>query len=160
MSENATLLHDLRVIFRRFEDNGEMASAVVIRDAIRALSAAPRSASPEVLLSQGWLDIGHERKRQVDEENWSAEHDDGHRIGEMARAGAAYATSAACSLDAAARVSVGMLALRLWPWGISWWKPKGGRRDLVRAGTLIVAEIDRLDRQSPGGLDAVNGRLA
>jgi hypothetical protein len=34
----------------------------------------------------------------------------------------------------------------LWPWSVQWWKPKDRRRDLVRAGALIVAEIERLDR--------------
>jgi hypothetical protein len=35
---------------------------------------------------------------------------------------------------------------RYWPWEDKWWKPKDRRRDLVRAGALIVAEIERLDR--------------
>lgn len=34
-----------------------------------------------------------------------------------------------------------------WPWGAEWWKPKEPRRDLVRAGALIIAEIERLDRR-------------
>jgi len=34
----------------------------------------------------------------------------------------------------------------LWPWGKEWWKPSDRRRDLVKAGALIAAEIDRLDR--------------
>lgn len=33
-----------------------------------------------------------------------------------------------------------------WPWSREWWKPKNPRRDLVKAGALIVAEIERLDR--------------
>lgn len=36
-----------------------------------------------------------------------------------------------------------------WPWPSKWWKPKSQRRDLVRAGALILAEIERLDRQQP-----------
>ncbi len=35
-----------------------------------------------------------------------------------------------------------------WPWSSKWWKPKDRRRDLVRAGALIVAEIKRLERAS------------
>ena len=31
-------------------------------------------------------------------------------------------------------------------WDSEWWKPKDRRRDLIRAGALIVAEIERLDR--------------
>jgi hypothetical protein len=34
----------------------------------------------------------------------------------------------------------------LWPWSKDWWKPKTPRRDLVRAGALSLAEIERLDR--------------
>jgi len=30
-----------------------------------------------------------------------------------------------------------------------WWKPKGPRRDLIRAAALIVAEIERIDRRAP-----------
>jgi hypothetical protein len=34
-----------------------------------------------------------------------------------------------------------------WPWGTSWFKPSGDDiRDLVKAGALIAAEIDRLQR--------------
>lgn len=43
----------------------------------------------------------------------------------------------------------GTVVPRGWPWGSSWWKPKDPRRDLVRAGALILAEIERIDRASP-----------
>lgn len=35
-----------------------------------------------------------------------------------------------------------------WPigWAWKWWKPKDRRQNLVRAGALIAAEIERLDR--------------
>ncbi len=33
-----------------------------------------------------------------------------------------------------------------WPWATSWWKPTTKRRNLVKAGALILAEIERLDR--------------
>ena len=71
-----------------------------------------------------------ERKRQIEKEGWSAEHDDEHSDGEMAWAAASYA----------------MGSNRFWPWDIKWWKPTDRRRDLVKAGALIVAEIERLDR--------------
>jgi len=37
-----------------------------------------------------------------------------------------------------------------WPasWAIEYWKPKDRQRDLVRAGALIAAEIDRMQRES------------
>jgi hypothetical protein len=34
----------------------------------------------------------------------------------------------------------------LWPWDESWWKPGDRIRELAKAGALIAAEIDRLNR--------------
>ena len=35
-----------------------------------------------------------------------------------------------------------------WPWGDEYWKPKDPINDLIRAGALIAAEIDRLQRKA------------
>lgn len=36
---------------------------------------------------------------------------------------------------------------RVWPWSPDWWKPEGGpRRCLVKAGALIIAAIEKIDR--------------
>lgn len=35
-----------------------------------------------------------------------------------------------------------------WPFPPRSWKPKDRRRDLVRAAALLVAEIERLDREA------------
>jgi hypothetical protein len=35
-----------------------------------------------------------------------------------------------------------------WPLGRDWWKPKDRRQDLIRAGALAMAEMDRLRRVS------------
>ena len=71
--------------------------------------------------------------------SWASTHDDSeHMNGELASAGACYALRTVPRL--------GDLAHDLWPWSDSWWKPKDRRRDLVRAGALIAAEIERLDR--------------
>lgn len=78
-------------------------------------------------------DIAAERKRQIEAEGWTVGHDDRHTDGALAKAATCYA-------------SVYPLAASYWPWDIKWWKPKDRRRDLVRAGALIVAEIERLDR--------------
>jgi hypothetical protein len=86
-------------------------------------------------------DIVAERRRQIEAEGWTPEHDDEHGAGEMAAAAAAYAFSAATEGRYYAADPLGF-----WPWDAKWWKPKGARRDLVRAGALIVAEIERLDR--------------
>ena len=40
--------------------------------------------------------------------------------------------------------------LRLWPWSDKWWKPSDDPvRNLVKAGALLAAEIDRLQRGAP-----------
>jgi hypothetical protein len=59
---------------------------------------------------------------------------------QLAVAAACYALSAAgCRTEA---------LWQIWPrsWSISWLKPTNPRRDLVKAGALILAEIERLDR--------------
>mgnify|MGYP000899174808 CR=1 FL=1 len=82
-------------------------------------------------------DVLAERRRQIEVEGWTPEHDDEHGAGEMAAAAACYALNAAgCGCEVA----------RNWPWDGSWWKPSTARRDLVKAAALILAEIERLDR--------------
>jgi hypothetical protein len=85
-------------------------------------------------------DIAAERKRQIEVEGWTAEHDDLHRDGVLARAAACY-TDPTYPLIGHTFLPMG------WPWGASWWKPTTRRRDLVKAAALIVAEIERLDRK-------------
>lgn len=101
-------------------------------------------------------EILRERKRQVVVEGWSRQHDDTHDRGELARAAAAYAYEA--SGDRQINVvghtpergyfTIGWFtpALALFPFHRSWWKPKSPRENLVKAGALIIAEIERLDR--------------
>lgn len=84
-------------------------------------------------------EIAAERRRQIEEEDWTPEHDDEHRAGELADAAACYAA------DDGAHPNEGEPPSG-WPWGANWWKPKDRRHDLIRAGALIVAEIERLDR--------------
>lgn len=100
-------------------------------------------------------DIFHERRRQIEKEGWTPEHDDSHGYGDMAKAAAAYAYVSALadnerkwhrdSLWGIARGGFGVVA-SIWPWNAKWFKPTNQRRDLVKAGALIVAEIERIDR--------------
>lgn len=103
------------------------------RSAMRRLAPVKR---PYASAAQ---DVSLERERQKAEEGWTAEHDDAHTTGDLARAAAAYAMSAAGMMK-------NLTTLYPWPWDYSWWKPMGARRDLVRAGALILAEIERIDR--------------
>lgn len=86
-------------------------------------------------MSKALEDIAAERQRQIDVEGWTAEHDDAHSKGELSDAAAAYILG-----------SDWLKMIRLWPWSWEWFKPKSRRHDLVKAGALIVAEIERLDR--------------
>lgn len=89
-------------------------------------------------------EIAAERRRQIEGEGWTPEHDDQHASGEMAMAAAAYAYNAGQG-ETGRSWNVGRHPV-VWPWSDEWWKPKDRRRDLVRAAALIVAEIERLDR--------------
>lgn len=106
--------------------------------------ARPQTASApdEPLITGNAIgDIAAERRRQVEVEGWSPEHDDEHPNGEMAMAAVCYALSSADSI-----ISPNTALGALWPWAREWWKPTKPRRDLVKSAALIVAEIERLDR--------------
>lgn len=98
-------------------------------------------------------EIAGERKRQVEVEGWTPEHDDshhdGHHAGELVLAAASYCMSASADVNPllTAQRRHREYAEAWWPqhWGTP--KPKGARRDLVRAAALIIAEIERLDRR-------------
>ena len=96
------------------------------------------------------IDVLAERERQKSEEGWSPDHDDKHVNGEMAIAAACYAANSALRRDGDEldKYREAELRRRFWPWSREWWKPKDHRRDLVRAGALVLAEIERLDRAS------------
>ena len=108
-----------------------------------------RGLSTRLEQSAALRDIVAERCRQIEAEGWSPLHDDEHGKGEMARAAAIYAMPPDYREIEEGRVGVHDFTPprpRLWPWSRSWWKPSNRRRDLVKAGALIVAEIERLDR--------------
>lgn len=92
--------------------------------------------------------IALERSRQVSEEGWTAEHDDEHRHGYLAIAALSYGEVAAEQLNGHA-VGDGWFTRTDWPWDEAWWKPSEDPiRNLVKAGALIAAEIDRLQRKA------------
>lgn len=93
-------------------------------------------------------EIAAERRRQVEAEGWAPSHDDAHQDGQLAGAAACYAMHGLQIGNNALAERVRRLARDLWPWARGWWKPKDRRRDLVRAAALLVAEIERLDRQA------------
>lgn len=108
-----------------------------------AESLVPPSAWDHTIKQTGVELIAKERQRQIEKEGWSADHDDTHAGGELAHAGAAYARAAAMQANGHAP----RIPHDLWPWGSEWWKASEDPvRNLVKAGALIAAEIDRLRR--------------
>ncbi|MER1063009.1 hypothetical protein AAA605_12430 [Pseudomonas aeruginosa] len=108
--------------------------------------------APGNLVPQAWLDVQAERRRQVEAEGWTPEHDDEHADGQMAQAAGCYALHAGgIGTDWPDGLQNG--AALFWPWDRDSWKPTTPRRDLVKACALALAEIERLDRagisQSP-----------
>lgn len=94
--------------------------------------------------------IAAERQRQITKEGYNALHDAGHERGELIAAAMCYASVPLLRLaykpDAAEAEITEVMATR-WPWEEEWWKPDSDAvRNLVKAGALIAAEIDRLQR--------------
>ena len=93
--------------------------------------------------------IAAERERQMSQEEWTPEHDDGHSRGELALAAMCYVAP-----EGSRYIRIPEHTPSGWPWGRKWWKPtpKDRIRELKKAGALIAAEIDRLQRAAqPGG---------
>jgi hypothetical protein len=95
--------------------------------------------------------IAAERKRQIEEEGFTAEYDERFTDNELVLAALCYALpkydrKIAVVQDFA--VSTRPLFYTLWPFRISLWKPTPDNRirELEKAGALIAAEIDRLQR--------------
>lgn len=89
----------------------------------------------EAFTSSGCEAIFKERQRQVEVEHYDVEHDKNELIENFIWASAAYATG----------------CRRFWPWDLRYYKPgdlsvSGIRKDLVKAGALIAAAIDKIDR--------------
>jgi len=94
------------------------------------------------------LAVLSERQRQVLKEGWTFAHDDAdHDDGMLAAAGAAYTLAAADKLCPYSQGDGGFDDKPPPSWPGNWqWKPSDPRRMLVKAGALILAEIERLDR--------------
>jgi hypothetical protein len=117
-------------------------------------NAIPKNAQA----SPGLALVASERRRQVDVEGWTPEHDDEHKGGELADAAACYADAASAIGRGADPIELhdpandtsaydGIGDHLIWPWDPAWLKLSPDPiRNLVKAGALIIAEIDRLKR--------------
>jgi hypothetical protein len=106
-----------------------------------------------------------ERHRQITEEGWSPQHDDTRDRGELSQAAAVYADASGAIVRGASASDlhiltdtddygpiyvgsyVGFDGSPSWPWDDRQLKLSDDPiRNLVKAGALIVAEIERLQR--------------
>jgi len=88
---------------------------------------------------QAVADVTAERTRQVTAEGFTSLKDDQYQRSELVWAAVSYAGFAALPHPPSEPAE--------WPWAARWWKPENPRRALVKAGALILAEIERLDRR-------------
>ena len=89
--------------------------------------------------------IAEERQRQIEVEGWTAEHDSQHKNGELANAAVCYAMTPDLE-NLMCNTWDNNFIIEVFPFEMSWLKrtPNNRVRDLVKAGALIAAEIDRL----------------
>lgn len=111
--------------------------------------AAKSQAIPEGFV---FNDVFAERKRQIDQEHYSHEHDDEYDQNELIRAASSYLSHVIgrgwVFKETCPETYQDEEAPDLWPWDLDFWKPKNPRRDLVRAAALIIAEIEKIDRST------------
>ena len=114
-------LESLKAKLRSLRDNAAFATPVL---------AAP-------MLTQAAKDVLAERRRQVEVEGRTPERDDKYPGGQLACAAIAY-------------LMVGVNpngAVQWWPWDVKTFKPSPDtRRNLIKAGALLLADIEWLDR--------------
>lgn len=88
--------------------------------------------------------IAEERKRHIKVKGYTANFDAGHTQDELAILAMLYACPSRCRAT---------LSPRSWfkaiNWNFSWWNPVPNNRirELQKAGALIAAEIDRIQRK-------------
>lgn len=92
---------------------------------------APPIRQSTIVLQRVLADLIHERLRQERVEGHSAIDDDFWSEGELALAAVAYILADPDS----------------WPFEPSGFKPRDARSNLIRAAALLLAEIERLDRE-------------
>lgn len=91
--------------------------------------------------------IAAERRRQVEQEGWTPEHDDEHDDGQLISAAREYASTALKQVSLRFVEVDAKAPTAAWPWHLDWWNPSDDPvRNLAKAGALIAAEIDRLQR--------------
>ncbi|WP_264858167.1 hypothetical protein [Burkholderia cenocepacia] len=117
---------------------GRRQKNVTHKDLFADILRAVAQPEPRAEVTDAARDVLAERRRQIEQEGWTPAHDDQYRDHELSCAAGCYAmyTLAYPAGDPPPA----------WPWAADWWKPTTHRRNLVKAGALIQAAIERLDR--------------
>ena len=96
--------------------------------------------------------IAEERQRQIDVEGYNQQHDSQHKVSELIYAAIAYLESAKVGVNCAemGNTNEDEIMMRKVGMGIHYpfgwdFKPSTNVRDLVKAGALIAAAIDRIE---------------
>lgn len=107
--------------------------------------------------------IAEERQRQIEVEGYSKEHDSQHNVSEFISAARTYIDAAMLTTKSeeignSSEASMSWHKhnepfewkyLKLgWPWEEASFKPTTSLKDLIKAGALIAAAIDRLESTS------------
>lgn len=141
--------------FRNSEFVDDRALAMAVADAGQCKApeislAELLAAAPGKEVPQAWLEVQAERKRQVEVEGYHGFRDSHYINYELSKAARAY-------IEVSWHALSGGLPCKKpesWPWmaGFKW---ADGRTMLVKAGALILAEIERLDRAAAPGKEGV-----
>lgn len=129
-----TLRERPNVVALHFDSVGDIDRLVEALGVLRAQMGGELTGAEQIVA---------ERQRQINAEGWSPEHDDAHADLQLAWAAWSYLGRTLMVPGGASEV-----APAAWPWSQEDWKPTPDDpvRQLVKAGALIAAEIDRLQR--------------
>lgn len=150
LAQRVLSLLDENLQLQRDKDSLE-AVAIAMRDDMREAREKLEAAERRIAelearaVSAAATDVLAERQRQISMEGWKPEHDDEYCNGELAMA-------AVCYINETGTVNRNGGKPWGWPWDASWWKPNIRRRNLVKAGALVLAEIERIDRAAGIGV--------
>lgn len=134
------------LVARNLEDGiGKVVGGIIaerLQNGLRADGTDPKEPESAIRV------VAAERQRQIGQEGWEPRHDDCHKDGSMAMAAACYAAPVPIFVEMPEFSRNGGPHRDAWPWDPIWDKrAKHSRlRQLVIAGALILAEVDRLRR--------------
>lgn len=149
-SEDLSIFDKIQRIQKLLMPNASKLNIMLDPDRIKKMMEEGKTMNFEgtIVVKTGTELIEEERLRQVEKEGWTSEHDDKHTEEELAAAAVCYASPEKWRdyYDKDDDIPL------CWPWSKAWWKPTPYDRikELMKAGALIAAEIDRLQRVESG----------